>query len=285
MIKKLLILIRLFFSNQNTPTFTGTELFSNNAKWLCFVFFVFQVGFGQTCSIVKSGNFGNVTTNLTDWALPPTTSLTGWGLYNGQAYIDRDGGGAISLKQNVTGLISGTLTVSFKVRGQNADRLNCNTNATLDVKIGGTTYMTIVNQSFNATSSGNAVITTGNISTPVSGTSYVQSGFPIVVGRDSATKPGTTEAALTQGTITLTIPWSPANAAATTADLEFVTTASNTLVVGSGNCNTTTGGDDWLIDDVSIITSNPAIYNVTGSNVCNGTNTIISLSNSQFGVN
>jgi hypothetical protein len=51
MIKKLLILIRLFFSkqSQNKGTFKTAKLFGYNAKWLCFVLFLFiNYSFGQT---------------------------------------------------------------------------------------------------------------------------------------------------------------------------------------------------------------------------------------------
>ncbi|MBZ4043342.1 T9SS sorting signal type C domain-containing protein [Flavobacterium hibisci] len=282
MIKKLQILIGLFFSkqNHNIPEIITTNLFGNTAKWLCFVFFVFQLGYGQSgCNVVKGGEF-NSSADGSNWTLPESSN-TGWFRYGNEAYIDVNSTSNISLKQNVTGLLGSSLTLTFKIKGQNADRLNCNTNATINIKLGGITYMTIVNPSFNTTNAGYAVITTDNITTPVTGTSYIASGFPIAVGRDSATKPGMPESSLGQGTITLTIPsW----AGGVTADLEFVA-SSSTSSAGTGNCNTTTGGDDWLIDDVKLTASDPTDYMMTGVNSCAGTNTAMGLNNSQVGVN
>ncbi|WP_281309429.1 T9SS sorting signal type C domain-containing protein [Flavobacterium flavigenum] len=282
MIKKLLTIIGSFFFKQNqyTPKIIATNLFSNNAKCLCFAFFVFQMGYGQSgCNVVKGGEF-NSSADGSNWTLPESSN-TGWFRYGNEAYIDVNSTSNISLKQSVTGLLGSSLTLTFKIKGQNADRLNCNTNATIDIKLGGITYMTIVNPSFNTTNAGYAVITTANITTPVPGTSYVASGFPIAVGRDSATKPGMPESSLGQGTITLTIPsW----AGGVTADLEFVA-SSSTSSAGTGNCSSTTGGDDWLIDDVKLTASDPTDYLMTGSNGCAGTNITMGLNNSQVGVN
>ena len=274
MIKKLLILIRLFFSkkqNQNTPTFTGTELFGNNAKWLCFFFFVFQVGFGQTCNVVTNPTF---TGNANGWTLGG--SGVGW-YYEatwapGEIYIEKDGALDQSLKQSLTGLINNSLTLSFKIKGQNANRLStCPTTASIVIKLGGNTYMTINNPA-GSIGSPNTQITTANITTS-NGATYTQTGFPLTVGG------ATSGITITQGTITLTIPWNPATS--TIADLEFVATTSSTA---SGSC-LAWGGDDWFLDDIMLYTSNPVAYNMTGTSICEGSSTAIGLSNSQLGVN
>ncbi|WP_133249523.1 beta strand repeat-containing protein, partial [Flavobacterium cheongpyeongense] len=248
-----------------------TKLFSTEAKWLCFVLFVFQMSFAQTCNVVTNSTF---TGNSTGW----TVGGTGVGWYYeptwapNEIYIEKDGATNQSLRQPLTGLINNSLTLSFKIKGQNANRLStCPTTATLVIRLGGVTYMTINNVAGSATTP-NTQITTANITTS-NGATYTQSGFPLTVG-------GATSAiTITQGTITLTIPWVPATA--TAADLEFLATTSNTA---SGSC-TAWGGDDWFLDDIMLYTSNPVAYNMTGSSVCSGTTTTVGLSNSQLGVN
>jgi hypothetical protein len=278
MIKKLLILIRLFLlkQNQNTPEIITAKLFGNTARWICFVFFVFQMGYGQSnCNVVKGGEF-NSSADAANWSLP-ASSTTGWFRYGDEAYIDRDGASNISLKQNVTGLLGSSLKLSFKIKGQNADRMNCNTSGTLDVKIGGITYMRITNPTFND------VISPSDITTS-NGATYTQTDFPITVGGDGTgiggIKPGIAESALTQGTITITIPsWS----GGITADLEFVASSSNTAL-GTLECVATRGGDDWFLDDIKLTATDPTSYNVTGTNVCFGSTATIGLSGSQVGV-
>ncbi|MEP7094601.1 MAG: hypothetical protein ABI793_11130, partial [Flavobacterium sp.] len=227
------------------------------------------MSFGQSCNVVKTGDFtGGV--NSTNWSVQ--TAATGWHYSAAWApneiYIEADGITNVSLKQSLTGLIGSSLTVSFKIKGQNANRSSvCPTTATLVVKVGGTTYMTIQN------TVNNSQITTTDITTSNSAT-YTTAGFPLTVAGASAS-------AITQGTITLTIPWSPATAAATTGDVEFLATTSNTL---SGSC-AAWGGDDWFLDDISVIASNPTSFSMTGSSVCAGSSTTIGLSGSQLGVN
>ncbi|MEL1255691.1 T9SS sorting signal type C domain-containing protein [Flavobacterium sp. DGU38] len=248
--------------------------FSSTAKWFCLSFLMFQIGYGQTgCNVVKGGQF-NSDTDLANWTLS-----TYWSRYGDEAYIDRDGANNVSLRQNVTGLLGNSLTLTFKIKGQNADRMNCGTSATLDIKIGGTTYMRITNPTFNN------VIDVSDI-TLYNGATFTPTNFPITVGGNGTgplgTKPGIAENALTQGTIILTIPsWT----GGVTADIEFVASASSLLNgSGTGTCVATWGGDDWLIDDVSLTASDPTTYNVTGSNVCVGTTATIGLSGSQLGV-
>lgn len=174
----------------------------------------------------------------------------------------------MSLKQSLTGLIGSSLTLSFKIKGQNANRSAvCPTTATLVIKVGGTTYMTITNPVNNSQIVANATyITTSG------GATYTTTGFPITVA-------GASSSAITQGTITLTIPWMPATA--TTGDIEFVATTSNTL---SGSCSAW-GGDDWFLDDISVIATNPTSFNMTGTSVCAGSTATIGLNGSQLGVN
>ncbi|MGO4773864.1 beta strand repeat-containing protein, partial [Flavobacterium sp. W22_SRS_FK3] len=268
MIKKLLFLSRLFFSKQNqkAPEIIATKLFGNTAKLVCFAFFAFQMGFGQSCNVVTNSTF---TGNANGWTF--SGSGTGWYYESNWApneiYIEKDGATDQSLKQNLTGLIGNSLSLTFKIKGQNANRLSsCPTTATLVIKLRGVTYMTITN------GPSNSQITTGNIATS-NGATYTQSGFPLTVG-------GATSAiSLTQGTITLTIPWVPATA--TSADLEFLATTSNTA---SGSC-LAWGGDDWFLDDIMLYASNPTAYNMTGTSVCAGSTTTVGLSNSQLGVN
>ncbi|MFC5981146.1 T9SS sorting signal type C domain-containing protein [Flavobacterium salmonis] len=245
----------------------------SSAKWFCLTFLMFQMGYGQSgCNVVKGGVF-NSTADATNWSLPES-STTGWFRYGSQAYIDVDGANNVSLKQNVNGLLGNTLTLTFKFRGQNADRMNCGTSGTLDVKIGGTTYMTITNPTNNTT------ITNANIVT-FNGASYTPlTLLSLTVGGSSLPKPGIPESALTQGTIVLTIPsWT----GGVTADLEFVASSSNSAL-GTGNCSTTRGGDDWLLDDIILTASDPTDFVMTGSNGCAGTNTAMGLNNSQVGV-
>ncbi|WP_180904009.1 glycine-rich domain-containing protein [Flavobacterium chungangense] len=230
------------------------------------------MSFGQSgCNVVKGGEF-NSSADAANWSFQ--TVLTGWYRYGNEAYIEVDGASNISLKQNVTSLLGNTLTLTFKFKGQNADRMNCGTSGTLDVKIGGTTYMRITNPTNNTT------ITNANIVT-FNGASYTPlTGLSLTVGGSTLPKPPIPESALGQGTIVLTIPsWT----GGTTADLEFVASSSNSLI-GSGNCLTTTGGDDWFIDDVKLTASDPTDFVMTGSNGCAGTNTAMGLNNSQVGV-
>ncbi|PXY44567.1 PKD-like domain-containing protein [Flavobacterium hydrophilum] len=76
MIKKLLLLIRLFFSkqNQNTSKAIATNLFGNNAKWLCSVcFFVFvNLASGQ---IAQRGTATFNTTGSTTLTITKPTGL------------------------------------------------------------------------------------------------------------------------------------------------------------------------------------------------------------------
>ncbi|WP_165585925.1 hypothetical protein, partial [Pedobacter nototheniae] len=51
----------------------------------------------------------------------------------------------------------------------------------------------------------------------------------------------------------------------------------------TGNCSTTRGGDDWLLDDIILTASDPTDFVMTGSNGCAGTNTAMGLNNSQVG--
>ncbi|WP_163396749.1 beta strand repeat-containing protein, partial [Flavobacterium limi] len=273
MIKKLQILIRLFSSkqNQNIPKPIATNLFVNNAKWLPFVFLAFQMSYGQTCNVVTNSTF---TGNANGWTLGG--SGTGW-YYEAtwapnEIYIEKDGAIDQSLRQSVTGLINNSLTLSFKIKGQNANRLStCPTTATLVIKLGGVTYMTINNVA-GSVGSPNTQITTANVTTS-NGATYTQTGFPLTVGG------ATSGITISQGTITLTIPWNPA--LSTAADLEFVATTSSTAI---GSC-LAWGGDDWFLDDIILNTSNPIAYNMTGNSICEGNSTTIGLNNSQIGVN
>ncbi|WP_278011493.1 T9SS sorting signal type C domain-containing protein [Flavobacterium gyeonganense] len=229
------------------------------------------MGYGQTCNVVTNSTF---TGNANGWTLGG--SGTGW-YYEAtwapnEIYIEKDGAVDQSLKQSVTGLVNNSLTLSFKIKGQNANRLStCPTTATLVIKLGGVTYMTI-NNAAGSVGSPNTQITTANITTS-NGATYTQSGFPLTVGG------ATSGITITQGTITLTIPWNPATA--TTADLEFVATTSSTAI---GSC-LAWGGDDWFLDDIMLYTSNPVAYNMTGTSICEGNSTTIGVSNSQIGVN
>ncbi|MBF4472653.1 hypothetical protein, partial [Flavobacterium sp. HJJ] len=251
---------------------------------LLFTFLILMLlqtsGFGQlNCNTVKNGDF---TGGATGWTLQ--TSTTGW-YYEAtyakdKIYIDKDGVTDLSLKQTVNGLLGGTLTLSFEITGQNADRLMCGTSATLDVKIGGVTYMRITNPANNAT------ITTSDIIVYGTGTTYSQTGFPITVGGTGTGagggKPGIAASALTSGIITLTIPsWT----GATSADLEFVATTSGITATASAPCNGTIGGDDWILDNIQLTSSvDPTLYDITGTSVCSGTPATIGLSGSQVGV-
>lgn len=265
--------------------------FSSTAKWFCLSFLMFQMGYGQTCNVVKGGDFPNAASVTTNWGVL-TAVTTGW-YYEatyapGEIYLDADGIGtglttaSGVLRQNLTGLIGNKLTVSFKIKGQNADRMNCNTSATLDVRVGGVTYFRVTNPGNNST------ITESDI-TPLNGATRIPPATPfsIVVGGPGTgtggAKPGIAASALTQGTITFEIPWSPATAAATIADLEFVALTSSSAV-GTGTCNATWGGDDWILDDIALYASNPTAYPITGLNTCNSPTTI-GLANSQLGVN
>ncbi|REG91197.1 YDG domain-containing protein [Flavobacterium aquicola] len=234
-------------------------------------------GFGQSCNVVKNGDF---TGGATGWTLQ--TNTTGW-YYEAtyakdKIYMDKDGV-TVSLKQTVNGLLGGAITLSFEITGQNADRLMCGTFATLDVKIGGFTYMKITNPANNAT------ITTSDIIVYGAGTTYSASGFPITVGGTGTGtgggKPGIDADKLTPGTITLTIPsWT----GAATADLEFLAATSSITATSGTPCNGTTGGDDWILDDIKLISSvDPTAYDISGTSVCGGTATI-GLSSSQIGV-
>lgn len=265
MMQKLLLLFISFFSSLNQ------NKFSNSAKWFCLTFLMFQMGYGQTCNVVTNSTF---TGNANGWTLGGTG--VGWYYEStwapNEIYIEKDGATDQSLKQSVTGLINNSLTLSFKIKGQNANRLStCPTTATLVIKLGGITYMTINNVA-GSVGSPNTQITTANVST-TNGATYTQSGFPLTVGG------ATSGITITQGTITLTIPWNPA--IATTADLEFVATTSNTA---NGSC-LAWGGDDWFLDDIMLYTNNPTAYNMSGTSVCAGTATTVGLLNSQLGVN
>lgn len=236
-----------------------------------FVILTSSISFGQSCNVVNNPTF---TGNATGWSLQGTTA-TGW-YYEptwapNEIYIEADGVTNVSLKQSLTGLLGSSLTVSFKIKGQNANRLStCPTTASLVVKVGGTTYMTINNPA-GSVGTPNTQITTANVSTS-NGATYTQTGFPLTVGG------ATSGITITQGTISLTIPsWS----SGTTADVEFVATTSNTA---SGSC-TAWGGDDWFLDDISVIATNPTAYNVTGTSVCFGGTATIGVNNSQSGVN
>ncbi|WP_163409256.1 beta strand repeat-containing protein, partial [Flavobacterium ajazii] len=263
MIQKLLLFSISLFSSLNQ------NKFSSIAKWFCLTFLMFQMGYGQTCNVVTNSTF---TGNATGWTLGG--SGTGWYYEStwapNEIYIEKDGAVNQSLKQTLSGLISNSLTLTFKIKGQNANRLNsCPTTAQLDIKIGGVTYMTILNPVSNSQ------ITTANVSTS-NGATYTQTGFPLTVG-------GTTSATvISQGTITLTIPWNPATA--TTADLEFVANTSNTTSTSPSVC-LAWGGDDWFLDDIMLYANNPTAYNMAGTSVCAGTSTIVGLANSQLGVN
>ncbi len=177
--------------------------------------------------LVTNGTF---TGGATGWTIQDAS--TGW-YYDGtnfpnQIVTDHDGLTNVSLKQSISGMAANKLTLSFKVTGQNSGRSSlCNTTATLQIKLGGTLYMTITNPGSNTE------ITTANI-VVANGASYV-SGFPITVVGASAS-------ALTSGVITLTIPWS----GSLSGDLEFVQTSSNI-----SGC-TYNGGDDWILDDISL---------------------------------
>ncbi|HEX8014007.1 MAG TPA: hypothetical protein VF465_02125, partial [Flavobacterium sp.] len=239
------------------------------------------MSFGQTCNVVTNPTF---TGNANGWTLNGTTLGVPNGWYYestwapNEIYIEKDGASDLSLKQNITGLINGPVVVSFRIKGQNADRMTCNTSATLDVKIGGITYMRIANPANNSVI-GLSDITTYNLAT------YTQTGFPITVGGPGTgiggIKPGIAAAALTYGTITLTIPsWT----GATSADLEFVASTSNSSI-GSGTCIATSGGDDWFLDNISVFPTNPTVYSVTGTSICSGGIATIGLSGSQIGVN
>ncbi|WP_189328109.1 T9SS sorting signal type C domain-containing protein [Flavobacterium sp. LM4] len=219
------------------------------------------MSFGQSgCNVVKGGDFSG---NASGWTLKGDASgwyYSPWAL--NEIYIDADGVVDEPLSQNITALFGNTLTVSFNIKGQNANRTACNTTATLKVRIGGTLYMTINNPANNNN------ITTANI-TPSNGAVLTSTaGFPI-------SSIGT----LGQGTIVFTIPWS----SGTAANLEFLATTSNTPA-GSGLCLTTSGGDDWILDNISVIASDPTDFVMTGSNGCAGTNTAMGLNNSQVGV-
>ncbi|PJJ09955.1 hypothetical protein CLU83_3338 [Flavobacterium sp. 1] len=217
-------------------------------------------GFGQSgCNVVKGGDF---TGNASGWTLKGDASgwyYSPWAL--NEIYIDADNVVDEPLSQSITGLFGNTLTVSFNIKGQNANRTACNTTATLKVRIGGVLYMTITNPANNTN------ITAANIATS-NGAIFSQPTFSI-----SSVDP------LTQGTITFSIPW----VSGTTANLEFLATTSNTAV-GTGACATTSGGDDWILDNISVVASDPTDYVMTGSNGCAGTNTAMGLNNSQTGV-
>ena len=265
MIQKLLLLFISFFSSLNQNKFSST------AKWFCLTFLMFQMGYGQTCNVVTNSTF---TGNATDW----TVGGSGVGWYyeprwaEDQIYIEKDGAVNQSLRQPLSGLISNSLTLTFKIKGQNANRLStCPTSAQLEVKLRGVTYMTINNPAGSVTTP-NTRITTSDITTS-NGATYSQSGFPLTVGG------ATSGITITQGTVTLTIPWNPATS--TTADLEFVANTSNTA---EGSC-LAWGGDDWFLDDIMLYTNNPTAHNMSGTSVCAGTATTVGLLNSQLGVN
>ena len=259
-----------FDSISNAPLFLKFSKASHLGV-LRFLFFIllffssFTATYAQSCNVVKGGDFtGGISS---DWT--SQNQANGWYHYNNQAYIEKDGIGSpgVSLKQTLTGLLGGVgkpLTLSFKIRGQNAGRKSgCQTSSTIVIKIGGTTYMTIVNPDSNST------ITTTNI-TLANNATYTQTGFPLnVVGNESD---------LNQGIITLTIPW---ESRPITADLEFVVTSS--LLLQSVGC-AAWGGDDWFLDDISVVPSSPTAFTVTGSSVCTGNSTTIGLSSSQLGV-
>ncbi|MCI9844382.1 PKD-like domain-containing protein [Flavobacterium pectinovorum] len=291
MIKKLLILICLFFSKQqqNTPTFITSKLFSNNAKWLCFAFFVFQIGYGQSCNVVRGGDFPNLASVTTNWGLL-TGATTGWyyeELYAaGKIYLEADGIGTTSLatgrlNQNLTGLLGNSLTVSFDLTGQNADRFACGTTAMLDVKVGGVTYMTITNPVSNT------IITQNDVQT-FNGATFGPANFTILVGANgtlnqttSVKSGGLPAASLGVVRITMTIPsWT----GGTSALLEFAARTPSKTTPETGNCRDTSGADDWILDNISVIASSPTAYTITGVDTCNSPTTI-GLANSQLGVN
>lgn len=233
-------------------------------------FFSLTATYAQSCNVVKNGTF---TSDISNWT-SSQPSGTGWFSYSGQAYIDRDGidgtiVAPISLKQNLTGLIGNSLTLTFDIRGQNAGRRACNTTALLEVKIGGVTYMTIANPG------GNTQIFSNNIAT-FNGANYSETNFPITVGGLNAT---ISENQLTQGRITLTIPWTTGM---TTANLEFVATSSNTAYNSSCGAG---GGDDWYLDNIKLEPSSPNVYAIPNSTLCFGNTAAITLSGSQLGVN
>ncbi|MEO8253425.1 MAG: discoidin domain-containing protein, partial [Flavobacterium sp.] len=240
------------------------SIYFTKIKALFFIFLFFSsfiVTYAQSCNVVKGGDFtGGISNNWTS-----QIQATGWYSYNNQAYIEKDGVTNVSLKQSLTGLIGNSLTLTFKIRGQNAGRssANCLTNAELEIKLGGTTYMIINNPS------GNSQIKTTDISTS-NGASYTQNSFPLTVA-------GPDESAMSQGTITLTIPWV---SKPLTADLEFVATTSNAPNNGCASW----GGDDWYLDDISVVASSPTIYTMNDSSVCEGNTATISLNSSQLGV-
>ena len=266
MIQKLLLSVLSVFFN----FLPGNKPFISSGRWICFFLLAFQMSFGQSCNVVKTGDFtGSI--NATNWS--SQTDVTGW-YYSAawapnEAYIEADGITNASLKQSLTGLIAGPLTLSFNIKGQNANRVStCNTTATLLVKLGGVTYLTVTNQGNNSNIPLSDVVVSNGAS--IASTT----GFPLtVVGLSTA---------ITQGTIVLTIPWSPATAAATMADLEFVATTSNLAV---GACVGAWGGDDWFLDNISLIAANPTSFNMTGTSVCAGSTATIGLNGSQLGVN
>ncbi|MDR7212676.1 T9SS sorting signal type C domain-containing protein [Flavobacterium piscis] len=265
MIKKLPLIINLLFpkQNQNTPAIKTTKSFGNNIIWLCFTLLAFQMNFGQSCNVVKTGDFtGSV--NTTNWSVQ--TAATGWhysaAWAPNEVYIEADGVTNASLKQSLTGLVGSSLTVSFKIKGQNYSRLSTvNTTATLVIMVRGTTYLTVTNPGNNTVINNTTDIVTSN------GATFTTSGFPLTVGAN----PAAPSSAINQGSITVTVPWNPATA--TTGDLEFVATTS------------TGGGDDWFLDDISVIATNPTSFNMTGTSVCAGTTATIGLNGSQLGVN
>jgi hypothetical protein len=219
------------------------------------LFFSFVTGYAQ-CNVVKNGDFtGSIASPWVSTVTPSTT--TGW-YYNStyfpnEAYIETDNVVSATLKQPLTGLLGSSLTLSFKVKGQNYNLSSTTaSHATLEIWLGGTKYASILNPDSNS------IITTGNI-TLFGGATFTNtpSGFPI-----STVNP------LGQGTVTLTIPWS---SKPTSANLEFIQTLDT--------------GDDWALDDIVLTAPLPAANNVTGSNVCFGTSTTVGLSGSQLGVN
>src|SRR5690349_19621385 len=106
MIQKLL----LFFLSVFFYFFSGNKPFFPSLKWMCFFLLTFQMSFGQSCNVVKTGDFtGSI--NATNWSAQ--TDLTGWhysaAWAPNEAYIEADGVTNVSLKQSLTGLIGSSL--------------------------------------------------------------------------------------------------------------------------------------------------------------------------------
>ena len=179
-----------------------------------------QMGHGQTCNIVTNGTFAGASgtgwTNSGGWTFPTSPPNL--------AINYTDGASNQSLSQTVTGLnggpVANEVTLTLDIYVQNANNSTTgSTTATLLVKLGGTTYLTVSNPANN---------------TPT--TAVTSNGATITNWTDVPS----TNTAVTRAAVKLKIPWSAQpNAAA----LAFVFTASNV----SGQ-----GGDDFGIANLNI---------------------------------